>query len=68
MASGISLSHIVAVIDRHLTDYRSRYYSGSGDALFSWVDGIIRKTPSRIVYGHCLGDGAGMAPTRRCPQ
>jgi hypothetical protein len=43
-ASGIALSHIVAVIDRHLTDYRSRYYSGSGDALFSWVDGIIRKT------------------------
>jgi hypothetical protein len=43
-ASGIALSHIVSVIDRHLTDYRSRYYSGSGDALFSWVDGIIRKT------------------------
>jgi hypothetical protein len=44
MASGIPLSHIVAVIDRHLTDHRSRYYSGSGDALFSWVDEIIRKT------------------------
>jgi hypothetical protein len=43
-ASGIALSHIVAVIDRHLTDHRSRYYSGSGDALFSWVDEIIRKT------------------------
>jgi hypothetical protein len=43
-ASGIVLSHIVAVIDRHLADYRSRYYSGSGDALFSWIDGIIRKT------------------------
>src|SRR6266404_5434423 len=38
MASGIAISHIVAVIDRHLTDYRSRYYSGSGEALFSWVD------------------------------
>jgi len=44
MASGIALSPIVAVIDRHLTDHRSRYYSGSGDALFSWVDEIIRKT------------------------
>ncbi len=43
-ASGIALSHIVAVIDRHLSDHRSRYYSGSGDALFSWVDEIIRKT------------------------
>jgi len=43
-ASGIALSHIVAVIDRHLTDHRRRYYSGSGDALFSWVDEIIRKT------------------------
>jgi hypothetical protein len=42
--SGIPLSHIVAVIDRHLSDHRSRYYSGSGDALFSWVDEIIRKT------------------------
>jgi hypothetical protein len=44
MASGIALSHIVAVIDRHLTDHRRRYYSGSGDALFSWVDEFIRKT------------------------
>src|SRR6266446_879426 len=44
MASGIALSPIVAVIDRHLTDHRSRYYSGSGDALFSWVDEMIRKT------------------------
>ncbi len=43
-ASGIALSHIVAVIDRHLSDHRRRYYSGSGDALFSWVDEIIRKT------------------------
>jgi hypothetical protein len=43
-ASGIALSHIVAVIDRHLTDHRNRYYSGSGDALFNWVDAIIRKT------------------------
>ncbi len=43
-ASGIALSHIVAVIDRHLNDHRRRYYSGSGDALFSWVDEIIRKT------------------------
>jgi hypothetical protein len=43
-ASGIALSHIVAVIDRHLTDHRSRYHCGSGDALFNWVDGIIRKT------------------------
>src|SRR5258708_6837823 len=43
-ASGIALSHIVSVIDRHLSDHRRRYYSGSGDALFSWVDGIIRKT------------------------
>jgi hypothetical protein len=43
-ASGIALSHIVAVINRHLTDHRRRYNSGSGDALFSWVDEIIRKT------------------------
>jgi hypothetical protein len=43
-ANGIALSHIVAVIDRHLSDHRRRYYSGSGDALFSWVDEIIRKT------------------------
>src|SRR5215470_12599469 len=43
-ASGIALSHIVAVIDRHLTDHRRRYYSGSGDALFSWVDEIVRRT------------------------
>jgi hypothetical protein len=43
-AQGIAVSHIVAVIDRHLSDYRRRYYSGSGDALFSWVDEIIRKT------------------------
>jgi hypothetical protein len=43
-ASGIALSHVVAVIDRHLSDHRRRYYSGSGDALFSWVDEIIRKT------------------------
>src|SRR5215813_4029116 len=42
-ASGIALSHVVAVIDRHLTDHRRRYYSGSGDALFSWVDETIRK-------------------------
>ena len=32
------------MIDRHLNDHRRRYYSGSGDALFSWVDEIIRKT------------------------
>jgi hypothetical protein len=43
-ASGIALSHIVTVIDRHLSEHRRRYYSGSGDALFSWVDEIIRKT------------------------
>jgi hypothetical protein len=43
-ASGIALSHIVAVIDRHLSDHSRRYYSGSGDALFSWVAEIIRKT------------------------
>jgi hypothetical protein len=43
-ASGIGLSHIVAVIDRRLSDHRRRYYSGSGDALFSWVDAVIRKT------------------------
>ncbi len=42
--SGIALSHIVAVIDRHLTDHRNRYYSGSGDALFTWLDEFIRKT------------------------
>jgi hypothetical protein len=44
MASGIALSHIVTVIDRHLTDHRRRYNSGSGDALFSWLDEFIRKT------------------------
>jgi hypothetical protein len=43
-ANGIALSHVVAVIDRHLSDHRRRYYSGSGDALFSWADEIIRKT------------------------
>ena len=43
-ANGIALSHIVAVIDRHLTDHRRRYNSGSGDALFSWLDEFIRKT------------------------
>jgi hypothetical protein len=43
-ASGIALSHIVAVIDRHLNEHRRRYYSGSGDALFSWVDENIRRT------------------------
>ncbi len=43
-ASGIALSHIVTVIDRHLTDHRSRYYSGGGDALFTWVDEVVRKT------------------------
>jgi hypothetical protein len=43
-ANGIALSHIIAVIDRHLTDHRRRYYSGSGDALFSWVDEVVRKT------------------------
>jgi hypothetical protein len=32
------------VIDRHLTGYRSRYYSGSGDALFGWLDELVRKT------------------------
>src|SRR5258708_29790230 len=42
--SGIALSHIVAVIDRHLTDHRNRYYSGSGDALFTWLDEFIRNT------------------------
>jgi hypothetical protein len=44
MANGIALSHIVAVIDRHLTDHRRRYNSGSGDALFTWIDEVIRKT------------------------
>src|SRR5262249_33827289 len=44
IASGIVLSHIVAVIDRHLTDHRRRYNSGSGDALFSWLDEFIRKS------------------------
>ncbi len=44
MATGIALTHIVAVIDRHLTDHRGRYYSGSGDALFTWLDGFVRKT------------------------
>ena len=43
-ANGIALSHIVAVIDRHLADHRRRYNSGSGDALFSWLDEFIRKT------------------------
>src|SRR5215831_11334514 len=43
-ANGIALSHIVAAIDRHLTDHRRRYNSGSGDALFSWLDEFIRKT------------------------
>ncbi len=43
-AGGIALSHIVAVIDRHLSDHRNHYYSGSGDALFSWVNEIIRET------------------------
>jgi hypothetical protein len=44
MTNGIALPHIVAVIDRHLTDHRRRYYSGSGDALFGWVDEVVRKT------------------------
>jgi hypothetical protein len=51
IASEIAISHIVAVIDRHLTDHRKRYYSGSGDALFSWLDEFIRKTwrePARL--------------------
>jgi hypothetical protein len=43
-ARGIAISHIVAVIDRHLTDHPNRYYSGSGDALFSYVDELVRKT------------------------
>lgn len=43
-ASGIALSHIVAVIDRHLTHHRNRYYSGSGDALFGWLGELVRKT------------------------
>jgi hypothetical protein len=43
-ANGIALSHVVAVIDRHLSEHRRRYHSGSGDALFSWVGEIIRKT------------------------
>jgi hypothetical protein len=43
-ATGIALSHVVAVIDRHLTDHRRRYYSGSGDALFTWLDEVVRKT------------------------
>ncbi|HMA74462.1 MAG TPA: hypothetical protein VKP67_23675 [Xanthobacteraceae bacterium] len=41
MANGIALSHIVAVIDRRLTDYPNRYYSGSErcpTALFSAGD------------------------------
>jgi hypothetical protein len=42
--NGIALSHIVAVIDRHLTDHRRRYNSGSGDTLFNWLDEFIRKT------------------------
>jgi hypothetical protein len=44
IATGIALSHIVAVIDRHLTDHRNRYYSGSGDALFGWLGEFVRKT------------------------
>lgn len=44
IAAGIAISHIVAVIDRHLTDHPHRYHSGSGDALFNSVDEIIRKT------------------------
>src|SRR5215467_9798959 len=43
-ASGIALSHIVAVIDRHLTDHRRRYNSGSGDALFGWLAEHVRRT------------------------
>jgi hypothetical protein len=43
-ASGIALPHIVAVIDRYLSDHRRRYYSGSGDALFSYVAELVRKT------------------------
>jgi hypothetical protein len=43
-ASGIALSHIVAVIDRHLNEHRRRYYSGSGDALFSWLSELVRRT------------------------
>jgi len=43
-ASRIALSHIVAVIDRHLTDHRRRYNSGSGDALFSWLAEHVRRT------------------------
>jgi hypothetical protein len=43
-ASGIGLSHIVAVIDRHLNEHRRRYYSGSGDALFGWLAEVVRKT------------------------
>jgi hypothetical protein len=43
-ALGIALTHTVSIIERHLTDYRTRYYSGSGDALFGWIDEIIRKT------------------------
>jgi hypothetical protein len=42
--NGIALSHVVAVIDRHLTDYRNRYYCGSGDALFDWLDDFVRTT------------------------
>ena len=43
-ANGIALSHIVAVIDRHLNDHRRRYYSGSSDALFTRLDEVVRKT------------------------
>src|SRR5215510_4967040 len=43
-ASGIALWHIVAVIDRHLTDHPNRYYSGNGEALFMRVDELVRRT------------------------
>ena len=49
---GIAIWHILAVIDRHLTDYPNRHYSGSGDALFSWVGQVIRETlPGRSPQG-----------------
>ncbi len=44
MARDIPLWHCIDVIDRHLTEHRRRYSSGSGDALFIWLDELVRKT------------------------
>jgi hypothetical protein len=43
-ANKIPISHIVTVIERHLTDHRRRYHSGSGDALFGWLAEHVRRT------------------------